>query len=179
MAPCISLKILFPGPLSCISARIDCSRVSLLFPAPPRLLPLMRLQAPRVIALLLIAQCCVTHSSAASTSPTLVSARIKHVVVVMEENRSFDHFFGFAKKLAGMAVDGLTGYESNPLNGSRAYSRRIAVDDQSPYLGPCDPDPSTSATTAKIFGVSNAAHGKLSRSHARMQEPDSGMIINR
>ena len=129
----------------------------------------MRLHSPRAIALLLVAQHCVMHLSASSTATTSASARIKHVVVVMEENRSFDHFFGFAKKLAGMAVDGLTGYESNPLNGSRAYSRRIAVDDQSPYLGPCDPDHSTSATTAKIFGVSNAAHGKLSRSHARMQ----------
>ena len=129
----------------------------------------MRLQGPRVIALLLIAQRYVMHSSAASTSAASASARIKHVVVVMEENRSFDHFFGFAKKLAGMAVDGLTGHESNPLNGSRAHSRRIAVDDQSPYLGPCDPDHSTPATTAKIFGVSNAARGKLSRSHARMQ----------
>lgn len=37
----------------------------------------------------------------------------QHIIVLMEENRSFDHFFGFAKKLK---VDGLSGNEYNLIN---------------------------------------------------------------
>jgi phospholipase C len=40
-------------------------------------------------------------------------APIEHVIVVMMENRSFDHMFG-ALALEGRVVDGLTGDETNP-----------------------------------------------------------------
>ena len=40
-------------------------------------------------------------------------ASVDHVIVIMMENRSFDHFLG-ALALEGMAVDGLTGDETNP-----------------------------------------------------------------
>ena len=40
------------------------------------------------------------------------SARIKHVVVLFEENRAFDHFLGHHTSLH---VDGLKGDESNPI----------------------------------------------------------------
>ncbi|HWB79907.1 MAG TPA: alkaline phosphatase family protein [Nannocystaceae bacterium] len=40
-------------------------------------------------------------------------APIEHIIVVMMENRSFDHVFG-ALALEGRTVDGLTGSESNP-----------------------------------------------------------------
>jgi len=42
--------------------------------------------------------------------------KIKHIVVLMEENRSFDHLFGWATKL--LKVNGLTGKESNLVNRS-------------------------------------------------------------
>jgi len=38
---------------------------------------------------------------------------IKHMVVLMMENRSFDHMFGMMMD-PDWAVDGLTGLESNP-----------------------------------------------------------------
>lgn len=41
-------------------------------------------------------------------------AGIDHVIVVMMENRSFDHYLGGLKLEAGMDVDGLTGSETNP-----------------------------------------------------------------
>jgi len=47
------------------------------------------------------------------TGPTL-PAGIDHVVVVMMENRSFDHYLGALKLEAGMDIDGLDGSESNP-----------------------------------------------------------------
>ena len=74
--------------------------------------------------------------------------KIKHVVVLMEENRSFDHMCGFFP-----GVNGLNGTEYNLLNVSDPNSKRIYVNKTSPYVGPFDPDHSTFATTDKIFGV--------------------------
>lgn len=40
---------------------------------------------------------------------------VKHIVILMQENRSFDHYFGARQLLEGQPdVDGLTGEESNP-----------------------------------------------------------------
>ncbi len=39
--------------------------------------------------------------------------QIDHVIVLMMENRSFDHYLGSLKLLEGLEVDGLTGDESN------------------------------------------------------------------
>jgi len=39
--------------------------------------------------------------------------QLKHVVVLMMENRSFDHMLGGLRSLSP-AIDGLTGQESNP-----------------------------------------------------------------
>lgn len=47
-------------------------------------------------------------------SPEQLLAGIDHVIVLMMENRSFDHYFGSLRLLEGRAVDGLTGTESNP-----------------------------------------------------------------
>jgi phospholipase C len=41
-------------------------------------------------------------------------APIETIVVLMMENRSFDHYLGTLKLLEGRAVDGLTGNETNP-----------------------------------------------------------------
>ncbi|HEX3329781.1 MAG TPA: alkaline phosphatase family protein [Gaiellales bacterium] len=43
---------------------------------------------------------------------------VKHLVVLMMENRSFDHMLGYLK-LNGVAVDGLTGNETNPDDAGR------------------------------------------------------------
>ena len=47
-------------------------------------------------------------------SPEELLAEIDTIVVVMMENRSFDHYFGSATFLEGLGVDGLTGRETNP-----------------------------------------------------------------
>ncbi|MEX1368544.1 MAG: alkaline phosphatase family protein, partial [Nannocystaceae bacterium] len=53
-------------------------------------------------------------SGSAGLSPQELLAEIDTIVVVMMENRSFDHYFGSATFLEGLAVDGLTGRETNP-----------------------------------------------------------------
>jgi phospholipase C len=75
---------------------------------------------------------------------------IKHIIVLMEENRSFDHMLGYAKKLLG--VNGLDGTECNLVNTSDPKGGKKCVDDQSPYIAKSDPDHGTPATTNKIFG---------------------------
>lgn len=46
--------------------------------------------------------------------PAALLAHIDTIVVVMMENRSFDHYFGARKLLEGEASNGLSGGESNP-----------------------------------------------------------------
>jgi len=75
------------------------------------------------------------------------SSKIKHVIVLMEENRSYDQMFGWYAR-----GNGVNGTEFNALNTSDPNSKRIYVNKIEPYIGPCDPDHSTPATTSKIFG---------------------------
>lgn len=80
-----------------------------------------------------------THSAPGS--------KIKHIIVLMEENRSFDHFFGWYP-----GVNGLTGKEYNQVNTSDPNSDKIFVTKTQPWIAPCDPDHSTIATAVKVFG---------------------------
>uniref|UniRef100_A0A0D3EIK7 Uncharacterized protein n=1 Tax=Oryza barthii TaxID=65489 RepID=A0A0D3EIK7_9ORYZ len=44
-------------------------------------------------------------------------SKIKNVVVLALENRSFDHMLGWMQRLLGLPIDGLTGAECNPAPG--------------------------------------------------------------
>lgn len=61
---------------------------------------------------------------------------LKHIVVLMMENRSFDHMLGDLKK-ENPAIDGLSGNEANPdMDGNQ-----IQVEPQADFQGQLDPDP--------------------------------------
>ena len=60
--------------------------------------------------------------------------RIEHLIVLMLENRSFDHMLGFAG-IPG--VDGLTGSESNP----DTKGELVKVSTDARYVGSLEPDP--------------------------------------
>jgi phospholipase C len=80
---------------------------------------------------------------------------IRHFVVLMMENRSFDHMLGFLRYDGHPhPINGLTGTESNPLNPSVPGSPRIAV---SPDARPTqdlhvDPDHTLTGTNTQLFG---------------------------
>ncbi|XP_043694343.1 non-specific phospholipase C3-like [Telopea speciosissima] len=76
---------------------------------------------------------------------------IKTVVVLIQENRSFDHMLGWMKSL-NPEIDGVTGNESNPLSTSDPNSNRIYFRDQSQYVDP-DPDHSYQGIYEQVFGV--------------------------
>lgn len=62
--------------------------------------------------------------------------KLKHIVVLMMENRSFDHMLG-ALKATNPLIDGLNGTETNPdVNGNP-----VQVQPQAEFQGQLDPDP--------------------------------------
>lgn len=93
-----------------------------------------------------------------------LSDKIKHVVVLMEENRSFDHMFGFMKRggdFGDIRVDGLFGNESNPVNISDPNSKRLHVNDKALDNCPYDPDHDIGATTERIYSCKyNTTNGE-------------------
>ncbi|MBZ5677173.1 MAG: hypothetical protein LAP61_23255 [Acidobacteriia bacterium] len=61
---------------------------------------------------------------------------IKHLVVLMMENRSFDHMFGMMMG-PDWPIDGLTGKETNP----NSAGQDVSVTDDASYTGDLTPDP--------------------------------------
>lgn len=77
--------------------------------------------------------------------------RIEHLVVLMMENRSFDHMFGFLRS-PDWPIDGLAGTETNPdVNGAP-----VRVSQDARYSGDLTPDPGHDfiSVNEQIFGNS-------------------------
>ncbi|PON56691.1 Acid phosphatase [Parasponia andersonii] len=78
---------------------------------------------------------------------------IKTVVVLVQENRSFDHMLGWMKSL-NPEIDGVTGSESNPISAistSDPSSKRVFFGDRSAYVDP-DPGHSIQDIYEQVFG---------------------------
>jgi phospholipase C len=98
--------------------------------------------------LLLLLACC---SLAVHAMPT-----IRHVVVLVMENRAFDHFVGM-KSTANPLIDGCRlgttdptcGNRYNPLNSSEPY---IFVGNKAVFVQPADPGHSVPDTAEQLFG---------------------------
>jgi phospholipase C len=90
-------------------------------------------------------------------------AAIEHIVVLMLENRSFDHMLGFLYtdqnnvSPAGQPYEGLTGTESNPdAQGNPVTVFRIDGSTPNAYFMPgADPDEGFVATDKQLFGTAN------------------------
>lgn len=84
-----------------------------------------------------------------------IAQKAKHFVVLMLENRSFDHMLGFLKT-ANPAIDGLTGTESNPdgVGGTVAVTRDAGWAD--PRV---DPGHEVEDVNEQIFGTRTPAPG--------------------
>jgi phospholipase C len=89
---------------------------------------------------------------------------IDHIVVLMLENRSFDHMLGFLyadngnESPAGQPFEGLTGSESNPDGDGKAVPVfKIEATDSNAYFMPgADPGEGYTATNSQLFGASKA-----------------------
>jgi phospholipase C len=95
-----------------------------------------------------------------------IQGHIKHVVVLMLENRSFDQIFGFRH-----GVTGLTGSEFNLLNPSAGESSgnpRIGVGQEAPFQIDTGggPDHNLAAVNLQLFGhESNPAAGETPKNN--------------
>lgn len=105
-------------------------------------------------------------------------AKIDHIVMLILENRSFDHMLGFLyadqgnKSPLGQPFDGLTGTEWNPDDlGRQIAVYKIAASDDDPYLMPgADPGEGFSNTNYQLFSTDDPAPGAA---------PDNkGFVIN-
>jgi phospholipase C len=85
-----------------------------------------------------------------SSSNTSHSYPIKTVVILVQENRSFDHMLGWMKSL-NSGIDGVTGSESNPISTSDSNLNRVQFGDRSIYVDP-DPGHSIQDIYEQIFG---------------------------
>ncbi len=79
--------------------------------------------------------------------------KLKHIVVLMMENRSFDHMLG-ALRAQDSRIDGLKGTETNP----DSTGTRIAVQPLADFQGQLDPDPNHhfAAVDLQIFNGNTA-----------------------
>ncbi|PKI57915.1 hypothetical protein CRG98_021703 [Punica granatum] len=76
---------------------------------------------------------------------------IRTIVVLVQENRSFDHILGWMKKYVNPEIDGVTGAESNPISTNDSNSSRVFFGDESAYVDP-DPGHSIQAIYEQVFG---------------------------
>jgi phospholipase C len=87
-------------------------------------------------------------------------SQIKHIVILMLENRSFDHMLGLLYagsgnvSPSGQPFEGLIGTESNPgTDGTPVPVFTIAPSDPDAYFMPgADPGEGYSATNSQLFG---------------------------
>ncbi|GAV89902.1 LOW QUALITY PROTEIN: Phosphoesterase domain-containing protein, partial [Cephalotus follicularis] len=108
-----------------------------------------------------------------------IKGPIKTVVVVVMENRSFDHVLGWLKSTRP-DIDGLNGTESNRVNVSDSESRKISVSDDAVFID-WDPGHSFQAIREQIFGsndsFSNPAPMNGFAQQAESMEEGNGKIV--
>lgn len=79
---------------------------------------------------------------------------LKHVVVLMMENRSFDHMLG-ALKATNPNIDGLSGTESNP----DTTGANVTVQPLAQYQSQLDPDPNHHFAAVNLQIFNSTQHG--------------------
>ncbi|KAF8762380.1 hypothetical protein HU200_009560 [Digitaria exilis] len=80
-----------------------------------------------------------------------MAGKIKTVVVLVQENRSFDHMLGWMKSL-NPEIDGVTGGETNHVDAGDPSSRAVVFSDGSQYVDP-DPGHSIQAIYEQVYGT--------------------------
>eukprot|EP00659_Diplonema_papillatum_P010909 gene10909-16774_t len=85
--------------------------------------------------------------------------KIKHVVVLMEENRSFDHLFGYYNGTTRGVLNQSHPVSNSVFNKTTGRMEEVPYSPTAPYLNLCDPDHSVPATTTKIYNTSDPTPG--------------------
>jgi phospholipase C len=105
----------------------------------------------------------VPEGAGPAASPGLGRERIRHVIVLMMENRSFDHLLGYLDHPDPDYPGLRSAPVSCPVDPARPDGERVATsDDASPVLG-VDPDHSHEAVMLQIYGRVGASSGDIPR----------------
>ncbi|BAT79386.1 hypothetical protein LR48_Vigan04g080300 [Vigna angularis] len=76
---------------------------------------------------------------------------IKNVVVLVMENRSFDHMLGWMKERINALINGVTGDECNPVSTTGSKQDSICFTDDAEFVDP-DPGHSFEDVLQQVFG---------------------------
>jgi phospholipase C len=98
---------------------------------------------------------CILFLSLLLSSTTRATGPIKTVVVVVMENRSFDHMLGWMKRL-NPEINGVTGSEWNPVSTTDPNSAKVFFSDGAHFVDP-DPGHSFQAIREQIFGSNDTS----------------------
>ncbi|KAL7114510.1 hypothetical protein ACP275_04G125900 [Erythranthe tilingii] len=83
--------------------------------------------------------------------------KIKTVVVLVLENRSFDHMLGWMKKSVNPSINGVTGNECNPISTTKPTpDKKICFSADAEYVDP-DPGHSFEAVQKQVFGSTSSS----------------------
>ncbi|XP_057519223.1 non-specific phospholipase C6 [Amaranthus tricolor] len=85
---------------------------------------------------------------------TQTQTPIKTIVILVLENRSFDHLLGWMKKSVNPSINGLNGSECNPVSTQNPDSKPVCVTDDAEYVDP-DPGHSFEEVALQVFGGNN------------------------
>ncbi|KAG0474835.1 hypothetical protein HPP92_014521 [Vanilla planifolia] len=98
---------------------------------------------------------------------------IRTIVILVQENRSFDHMLGWMKTL-NLNIDGVTGAESNPISTTDPSSASVAFGDRAEYVDP-DPGHSIQAIYEQVYGV-QFVDGQTPITPAGVTPPMNGFV---
>jgi len=90
-----------------------------------------------------------------SSPGTAIDGPIKTIVVLVLENRSFDHVLGWMKRL-NSEIDGVTGQEWNPVSTNDPNSAKVYFRDDAEYVDP-DPGHTFEAVREQVFGSNHTS----------------------
>ncbi|XP_010249047.1 PREDICTED: non-specific phospholipase C6-like [Nelumbo nucifera] len=105
---------------------------------------------PRLLILLLLTLSYASHPTFSAPS---IQQPIKTIVVLVLENRSFDHMLGWMKKYVNPSINGVTGNECNPVSTKSPQSHSICFTDDAQFVDP-DPGHSFQDVQEQVFGSS-------------------------
>ncbi|KAI9079470.1 hypothetical protein K1719_038552 [Acacia pycnantha] len=98
-----------------------------------------------IFFLLLTLLCLLPPTSSQKQQP------IKTIVVLVMENRSFDHMLGWMKKAINSLINGVTGEECNPVSTNSSKPESICFTDDAQFVEP-DPGHSFEDVARQVFG---------------------------
>jgi hypothetical protein len=84
------------------------------------------MQLTRGVKVVLALVALIALAGSFSTAARVPSGPVKHYVVLMMENRAYDHLLGYFQ-IPGARLEGLSGDEFNRFNPSDSNSRKVSV----------------------------------------------------